>query len=250
MWLVALTLPALALPVEILAAVQPGPDAVGVPTDVSPVLVFMGDCTTDAPYRVRVTGPNGEVVHDVEYDQFDDFQIVGDGALLELDLPLLQPSTRYEVVAEAAFGARAAYGFTTGQGPLGQVEGVPVITLGSVRSTGTDQTGWSIEADLALNPAGPGGSIFVVHSDGADRTVLNHTGVGPHEATAAWFTTEHAADDACVSVVERAANGQRLGPSNESCTTSAERAACATIPTPGGLLLLGATALALRARRR
>lgn len=261
MWLVPLLTPAFAIPagpdgdaaceLASLSSTQPAADAVDVPTDVLPLLVFRGSCGLDVPYRVRVTADGESVpLHDVEVD-FDAFQPVGEGFLLELALPELQPSTRYEVVAASTFGEPHAFAFTTGAGPLGDIAGIPQAELTAASTSGDRDFGWSVEADLSFTPVGPGGSVFVVRSDAAERAVVLQSGTGPFDARTSWFAYDDPSSELCVTVVERTANGVWLGPSDASCVESdTERTGCATLPTPGGVLLLGVTALALRRRRR
>lgn len=246
MWLVSLLAPALAIPagpdgdaaceLASLASTQPAADAVDVPTDVLPLLVFRGNCGLDVPYRVRVTA-DGEAtpMHDVEYD-FDAFQAVGDGYLLELGLPGLAPSTRYEVVAASPFGEPRAFAFTTSAGPLGEIAGIPAATLAEASTSGHRDFGWSVEADLSFTPVGPGGSVFVVRSGGQERAVVLQSGSGAFDARTSWFAYDDPSSELCVTVVERTANGLWLGPSEESCTKSEGERGCSHLPAPASAI--------------
>ncbi|HJN74517.1 MAG TPA: hypothetical protein QGF58_11340 [Myxococcota bacterium] len=186
----------------------PGPEAVGVPLDVSPAALFWGDCDGPDQWTLEIT-EDGEVVAS---DVFD-FDWSGRPQQMRLHLDVeLAPDTDYElrvVPGEGGYSEPATVGFTTGTELSGGLSGDPLITEAEAWFYDFD-TSVEVGGSFTVSPAIDADGLSLLHFVDEDGEILQTRVVGDGEveftAQTTWATSAPT-EDICYSVFQEDAAG-------------------------------------------
>jgi len=217
----------------------PAAEAVNVPIDIAPLLIFRGNCGLSASYTVRLTASGDPTpLFETTYDA-SDFAIAGENdSLLEPDFGLLTADTDYIVQVTNDFGEDRQFGFSTGQGVVEPITtGLPTVQIESAQQDKLSRDFYYNQIDLSITSAGAGDGAYIISREGVEIGALVAT--GPTTPYTIFWNDSTLEDRMCVTVVERDPSGALVGPSAESCAeVTASRGCSHTSPWLAGWMIL------------
>ncbi len=224
----------------VFAASQPRDGAAQVPLDVSPVLLFDGDCTS--PFPLEVTVFRGDRRDPERTDVYGPEHSFGAGAMLgiELDVGPLEPDTEYRLEATAGFVDPIVVVFETGSAVLAVPDGSPSVTVDAAFGS-RSRDGRRISVELTVtsawsDPASAELSTWLVREGGLGRGLF--VAPAPGEPVEVSWAPVDRLDEVCITVEERDSAGRFSGASAEECSEVTGARGCSVTRPPALLGLL------------